>query len=219
MTLLLVSPSDSSVILPSREIIQDREALGRVAKWVVELMGETLTFAPRKAIKSQILADFLAEWTDTQLSTAPIQTELWTMYFDRSLMKIGVGIGLLFISPLRVHLHYIIHLHFAASNNVAEYKALVNGLRIAIKLGIRCLDVQGDSQFIINQVMKNSSCHDARMEVYCEEVRCLEDFFGLELNHIERRYNTVANELAKIARAEPRFPRMSFPGMSINPLL
>jgi hypothetical protein len=53
----------------------------------VELMGETLSFAPRKAIKSQILADFLAEWTDTQLPTAPIQAELWTMYFDRSLMK------------------------------------------------------------------------------------------------------------------------------------
>jgi hypothetical protein len=54
---------------------------------VVELMGETLSFAPRKAIKSQVLADFLAEWTDTQLPTTPIQPELWTMYFDGSLMK------------------------------------------------------------------------------------------------------------------------------------
>jgi hypothetical protein len=53
----------------------------------VELMGETLSFAPRKAIKSQVLADFLAEWIDTQLPTTPIQPELWTMYFDGSLMK------------------------------------------------------------------------------------------------------------------------------------
>jgi hypothetical protein len=50
-------------------------------------MGETLSFAPRKAIKSQILADFLAEWTNTQLPTAPIQAKLWTMYFNGSLMK------------------------------------------------------------------------------------------------------------------------------------
>jgi hypothetical protein len=58
------------------EIIQNREALGRIAKWAVELMGETLSFAPRKAIKSQVSADFLAEWTDTQLPTALIQPEL-----------------------------------------------------------------------------------------------------------------------------------------------
>jgi hypothetical protein len=65
---------------PLGEIIQSREASGRVAKWVVELKGEILSFAPRKAIKSQILADFLAEWTNTQLPTTPIQAKLWTMY-------------------------------------------------------------------------------------------------------------------------------------------
>ena len=51
---------------PLGEIIQNQEATGRIAKWSVELMGETLTYAPRKAIKSQALADFVAEWTDTQ---------------------------------------------------------------------------------------------------------------------------------------------------------
>jgi hypothetical protein len=64
---------------PLGEIIQCREASSRIAKWAVELMGETLSFAPHKAIKSQVLADFLAEWVDTQLPTAPIQAELWTM--------------------------------------------------------------------------------------------------------------------------------------------
>jgi hypothetical protein len=64
---------------PLGEIIQCREASGRVAKWAVELMGETPSFAPRKAIKSQVLADFLAEWVDTQLPMAPIQPELWTI--------------------------------------------------------------------------------------------------------------------------------------------
>jgi ribonuclease HI len=50
------------------------------------------------------------------------------MYFDGSLMKTRAGAGLLFISPLGVHMHYIIRLHFPASNNVAEYEALVTGL-------------------------------------------------------------------------------------------
>jgi hypothetical protein len=108
-------------------------------------MGETISFAPRKAIKSQVLADFVAEWVDTLLPTAPIQPELWTMYFDGSLMKTGASAGLLFISPLGKHLRYVLRLHFPASNNMVEYEALVNGLCIAIELGVRCLDARGDS--------------------------------------------------------------------------
>jgi ribonuclease HI len=185
---------------PLGEIIQCREASGRIAKWAVELMGETLSFAPRKAIKSQVLADFLAEWVDTQLPTAPIQAELWTMYFDGSLMKTGACAGLLFISPIGKHVCYMLRLHFTASNNVAEYEALVNGLCIAVELGVRRLDARGDSQLVIDQVMKNSQCRDKKMEAYYDEVRHLEDkFYGLELNHVARWYNETADELAKIA--------------------
>jgi ribonuclease HI len=56
------------------------------------------------------------------------------MYFDRSLMKTKVGTGLLFISPLGVHLRYVVRLHIVVSNNVAEYEALVKGLHITIEL-------------------------------------------------------------------------------------
>jgi ribonuclease HI/transposase InsO family protein len=185
---------------PLGEIIQCREASGRIAKWAVEIMGETISFAPRKAIKSQVLADFVAEWVDTHLPTALIQPELWTMYFDGSLMKTGAGAGLLFISPLGKHLRYVLRFHFPASNNVAEYEALVNGLCIAIELGVRRLDARGDSQLVIDQVMKNSHCSDPKMEAYCDEVRRLEDkFYGLELIHVARRYNETADKLAKIA--------------------
>ena len=57
---------------PLGEIVHNREASGRIAKWAMELMGEALSFAPRKVIKSQVLADFVAEWTDTQLPPAQI---------------------------------------------------------------------------------------------------------------------------------------------------
>jgi ribonuclease HI len=203
---------------PLGEIIQCREASGRIAKWAVEIMGETISFASRKAIKSQVLADFVAEWVDTQLPTALIQPELWTMFFDGSLMKTEAGAGLLFISPLGKHLRYVLRLHFPASNNVAEYEALIDGLRIAIELGVRRLDARGDSQLVIDQVMKNSHCRDPKMEAYCDEVRRLEDkFYGLELNHIARRYNETADELAKIASGRTTVPRTSSPGICTNP--
>jgi ribonuclease HI len=192
---------------PLGEIIQCLEASGRIAKWAVELMAETLSFAPHKAIKSQVLADFLAEWVDTQLPIAPIHAELWTMYFDGSLMKTGAGVGLLFISPLGKHVRYVIRLHFPASNNVAEYEALVNGLRIAVELGVRRLDARGDSLLVIDQVVKNSHCRDQKMEAYCDEVRRWEHkFYGLELNHVARRYNKTADELAKIASGRTTAP-------------
>jgi len=112
------------------------------------------------------------------------------MYFDGSLMKTGAGAGLLFISPLGVHMRYVIRIHFAVSNNVAEYEALVNGRKIAIELGVRHLDVRGDSQIVIDQVIKASNCHDPKIEAYCKEVHRLEDkFHGLELVHVARRYN------------------------------
>jgi ribonuclease HI len=129
------------------------------------------------------------------------------MFLDGSLMKTGAGAGLLFISPLGKHLRYVLRLHFPASNNVAEYEALVNGLCIAIELGVRRLDARGDSQLVIDQVMKNSHCHDPKMEAYCDEVRRLEDkFYGLELNHVARRYNETADELAKIASGRTTVP-------------
>jgi len=196
---------------PLGEIIQSREATGRIAKWSVELMSETLTYVPRKAIKSQALVDFVAEWTDSQLPPAQVQSELWTMYFDGSLMKTGAGAGLLLISPLGVHMRYVIRIHFAASNNVAEYEALVNGLKITIELGVRRLDVRGDSQLVIDQVMKASSCHDPKMEAYCKEVRRLEDkFHGLELVHVARRNNEAADELAKIVSTRGTVPPDAF---------
>jgi ribonuclease HI len=140
------------------------------------------------------------------------------MFFDGSLMKTGADAGLFFISPLGKHLRYVLRLHFPVSNNVAEYEALVKGLRNAIELGVRCLDARGDSQLVIDQVMKNSHCRDPKMEAYCDEVWRLEDkFYGLELNHITRRYNKTADELAKIASGRTTVPRTFSPETYINP--
>jgi hypothetical protein len=55
--------------------------------------------------------------------------------------------------------------------------------------------------------MKNSHCRDPKMEAYCDEVRRLEDkFYGLELNHVARRYNETADKLAKIASGRTTVP-------------
>jgi ribonuclease HI len=125
-------------------------------------MGETLAYAPRKAIKSQILADFVAEWTDTQLPPPQIQAECWTLYFDGSVMKTGAGTGLLFVSPLGEHMRYAVRLHFPTSNNMTEYEALLCGLKIPIEIGVKRLDVRGDSQLVIDQVIRTQTAMTTR---------------------------------------------------------
>ena len=62
---------------------------------------------------------------------------------------------------------YAIRLHFSGSNNVVEYEALINGLRIAVELGTTRLYVHGDSELVIDQVMKESSCKSPLMVAYC----------------------------------------------------
>jgi ribonuclease HI len=90
---------------------------------------------------------------------------------------------------------------------VAEYEAMVNGLHIAIEIGVWRLDARGDLQLVIDQVMKNSHCRDRNVEAFCDEVWRLEDkFYGLEINHIARRYNETADELAKIASGRTTVP-------------
>jgi ribonuclease HI len=114
-------------------------------------------------------------------------------------------------------MRYAVCLHFPASNNMAEYEALLCGLKIAIEIGIKRLDVRGDSQLVIDQFVKNASCHDDKMEAYCKAVRALEDkFYGIELNHVPRRYNEEADELAKIASGGSPSPRTSSLETSLN---
>ena len=72
-------------------------------KWALELMGQGISYAPQTAIKSQVLADFIAEWTEVQMPPAVVDQEYWTMYFDGSLMKRRRrGAGLRF-SPQGTH--------------------------------------------------------------------------------------------------------------------
>ena len=80
------------------------------------------------------------------------------MYFDGSVMAPGSDGS---------RLRYAIHLHFLASNNAMEYEALINGLRIAIELGGTRLYVHDDSELVVDQVMKESSCKSPLMVAYC----------------------------------------------------
>jgi ribonuclease HI len=146
-----------------------------------------------------------------QTPPTKIEHETWIMYFDGSVMKEGAGVGLVFILPLGVCMEYMVGLHFPVSNNAVEYEALINGLRIAVELGIKRLEIRGDSELVVGQVMKNKNCVDPKMAAYCQAIRDLEfKFHGLELHHVLRDYNKAADVLAKAASSRSSVPHGVF---------
>nr|ABA97230.1 retrotransposon protein, putative, Ty3-gypsy subclass [Oryza sativa Japonica Group] len=192
---------------PLGDILHNREANRRIAKWALELMSLDISFKPRTSIKSQALADFLAEWTECQEDMPEEKMEYWTMHFDGSKRLTGTGAGVVLISPTGERLSYVLWIHFSASHNVAEYEALLHGLRIAISLSIRRLIVRGYSQLVVNQVMKEWSCLDDNMTAYRQEVRKLENKFdGLELTHVLRHNNEAADRLANFGSKREAAP-------------
>ena len=130
-------------------IIGNKDATGRVAKWAVQLAAHNISYEPRKAIKSQALADFLVDWAETQnLPPAP-DSDHWTMHFDGSKMLGGFGAGVVLTSPKGDKLNYVLQIHFMASNNAAEYEALIHGLRMAKEMGIRRILCFRDSDLVV----------------------------------------------------------------------
>nr|CAE04690.1 OSJNBb0015D13.5 [Oryza sativa Japonica Group] len=206
---------------PLGQILHNREGTGRVVKWAIELSEFDLHFEPRHAIKSQALADFVAEWTPApelvsvpETGSGPSQlphTAHWVMQFDGSLSLQGAGAGVTLTSPSGDVLKYLVRLDFRATNNMAEYEGLLAGLRVAAGLGIRRLLVLGDSQLVVNQVCKEYRCSDSQMDAYVRQVRRMERHFdGIELRHVPRRDNMMADELSRLASSRAQTPPGAF---------
>jgi hypothetical protein len=154
---------------PLEDILRNRNAIECISKWAVELGALNIDFSLQKVIKWQSLADFVVEWTEIQQPAPDAFLDHWKMYFDGSLKLGGAGAGVLFISPEGKHLKYILQILWQATNNEAEYGALIHGLWIATSLGIKRLLVYGDSAMVINQVNKDWDCTKDNMDAYCAE--------------------------------------------------
>jgi ribonuclease HI len=192
---------------PLSEIIGCKDATGRVAKWAIELAAHTIQYKPRTTIKSQILADFFADWGENQyLPPAPDST-YWRMNFDGSKMRRGLGAGVVFTSPKGDKLLYMLQIHFRASNNVAEYEALVHGLKLAKEIGIRRILCFGDFDLVVHQVSGEWDAKDANMASYRFYVHQLYGFFeGCEFHHIPKANNDEADRLSKIGSTKQEIP-------------
>ena len=119
------------------DILRNKEANGRIVKWAMELCPFSLDFQSCTTIKSQALVDFIAEWTDLNEPPSPDVSDHWSMFFDGSFNINGAGARILFVSPNKDKLRYVLRILFPASNNVAEYEACLHGMQLAVELGVK----------------------------------------------------------------------------------
>ncbi|XP_072086991.1 uncharacterized protein [Arachis hypogaea] len=132
---------------PIRQVLLRPETSGRLTKWSIELSEFDISYEPRTAMKAQFLADFVVE-----LAEQTKEDHAWELYVDGASNSEGSGAGVLLTNKQDLQTEQSIRFTFKATNNQAEYEALLAGLRLAQSLNITYLQVYCDSQLIVQQV-------------------------------------------------------------------
>lgn len=179
----------------------------------MELNAYDIHFQPRTAIKGQILADFIAEFTDPNSSSnmTAFNTSLfdlggernkWELRVDGASNGKGAGLRIVLISPDKEVIEQAVRLLFPASNNEAEYEAVIAGLGIARAMGVKKLMVYSDSQLVVNQLNGEYEAKDDRMKAYMIKVwELASEFEDIEFRRFVRDQNRHADGLAALAAA------------------
>jgi ribonuclease HI len=185
---------------PLSNILNNPEATGRVSLWGIKLSPLDITYEKREDIKSQVLPDFTAEWLELQNTGPPDLSSVWTMYFDRSKRVQGAGAGVVLISPQGDKLKYVLRMSFPqASNNEAEYEAMLHGTKMAKACGETRLKIFGDSNLVVQQVMNRCDAISDNMMACRNLYYYLEGTFdGCKVSHISKASNEEADNLANI---------------------
>jgi ribonuclease HI len=183
---------------PLSKILNNPSATGRVSLWGIELSPLDITYEKQKAIKSQVLPDFIAEWLELQNIGPPDLSSVWTMYFDGSKRVQGAGARVVLISPQGDKLKYVLRMSFPqASNNEAEYEALLHGMEMAKACEATQLKIFGDLNLVVQQVMNKCDAISNNMTAYRNLYYYLEGTFdGCEVSHVSRASNEEADNLA-----------------------
>ncbi|XP_057247196.1 uncharacterized protein LOC130589714 [Beta vulgaris subsp. vulgaris] len=192
---------------PIRKLIENKNHSTRMTEWADQLANYGLEYEPRRAIKAQALADFISE-----CCSRPEDIEIresWELQVDGSATKSGSGAGLVIIPSVGDKMEYAVKFDFLASNNEAEYEALILGVQICITAGAQNMLAKSDSQLIVGQVSGEYEAKEDNMRMYLNKTRQLiQKLTSFKIQHFPRSENQQAKALARMASsAEGLAPR------------
>lgn len=207
---------------PLKALLRKADVSKRVSQWAVELANFDIRYEPRTAIKAQVLADFIAEFTPGEPSSSTLippqydfveqykgslqwdmfHGDYWKMHIDGASNQNGSRAGIVLKTPCGVLHECAVTLDFEATNNEAEYEALLAGLRLAVRLEVEELAIYCDSQLVVNQVNGDYVARDERMLGYLSEaLELIKNFKAFKIEQINRENNARADALAGLASA------------------
>ena len=163
-------------------------------KWAIKLSEFDIIYKPKTAIKGQVLADFVMEFTSAEPAEnvqAPTDLPIWKLSVDGATNAQGSGVGLILTSLEGIDIEYVLKFGFQASNNEAEYEAIIAGLNLAYSMEIDQLEVCNDSQLVVRQIEDTYEAKSGKMIIYLEKVRdLLKKFVLVQVRHIPRAENS-----------------------------
>ncbi|XP_004301757.1 PREDICTED: uncharacterized protein LOC101307997 [Fragaria vesca subsp. vesca] len=193
---------------PLRQILQKPETSGRMVKWAIELGEFDLHFKPRTTIKGQAAADFIAEFIpmnpdDPNQDVLP-RNEIWELHVDGSSNNKLSGAWIIITDPEGHSYEYTPRFEFKASNNIAEYEALIAGIQLCRELGALHIHIFSDSQLVVNQVAGDFKANQNNLGSYKSLAGALlQHFTSYKLTQIPRAKNSKADALARLTTAPP----------------
>ena len=188
---------------PMKQVLHKPEVSGRLMKWAIELSEFDIRYKPKTAVKGQVLADFVMEFAPVELAE-PVQPRddlpIWKLSVDGASNAQGSGAGLILTSPEGIDIEYALRFGFHASNNEAEYEAVIAGLNLAHSLEVDQLEVHSDSQLVVRQIEDTYEAKSEKMVLYLQKVRdLLKKFVSVQIKYVPRTENSHADTLEKLA--------------------
>nr|XP_016438231.1 PREDICTED: uncharacterized protein LOC107764205 [Nicotiana tabacum] len=185
-------------------VLHKPELSGRLAKWAVEISRFNIEYKPRTAINSQVLVDFVADFSPGLIPLAAkevvlvLEMGVWTLFTDGASNIKGSGLGIVLVTPSGKTLRQAIKT-VPLTNNKAEYEALVAGLELARGLDYEVITIKCDSQLVVNQVYGIFDIKDEHMQQYVNKVQALlTQFKEWSIIRIPREENVEADALANL---------------------
>ncbi|WJZ84509.1 hypothetical protein VitviT2T_004109 [Vitis vinifera] len=199
---------------PLRYLFDKPALVGRLMRWLVLLIEFDIYYVTQKSIRGSIMVDHLASLPvfdgraiddDFPDEDVAVVTSLsgWRMYFDGAANHSRYGIDVLLISPHGDHIPKSVRLAFSdrhpATNNIVEYEACILGLETALELGIRQMEVFGDSNLVLRQIQGKWKTRDVKLRPYHAYLELLVGRFDdLRYTHLPRVQNQFADALATL---------------------
>ena len=158
---------------PMKQILHKPESSRRMIKWAIELSEFDIKYKPRTAVKGKILAYFIMEFTPAQ-STEATQLApdlpIWRLFVDEAANAQGSDAGLILTSLDGIDTKYALRFGFQASNNEAEYEAVIVGINLAHFMEAYQLEMSSESQLVVKKIEDSYEARGEKMILYLKKV-------------------------------------------------